>query len=454
MKLLFSVAAFLVALGVLITFHELGHYLVARLAGVRVMRFSIGFGRALWMRTLGRDRTEWVIAAIPLGGYVKMLDERECEVAPGERHRAFNRQSVWRRSAIVAAGPAANFLLAAVLYCAVFVVGVQELKPVVAEPPPQTAAARAGIPRGATILKINGDEVKTWQAARWRLLQLALAQSPARIEVIGPKHDISLHQLDLAALRPEELDGEIMATLGLRPYRPDVQPVIGSLVPGGVAERAGVQVGDRIRAIDGQALELWDQVVKRIRQSPQAPLVIEIERSGRSVEVQLVPEAVVERDARIGRIGAAPRIDPEAMRYLVTEVRYGLFESVPKAIEKTWETSVFSIRMLWKMLAGDISWRNISGPVTIADYAGQSANLGIAAYMSFLALISISLGVLNLLPIPLLDGGNLMYYSLEIVRGRPLSERALEIGQQVGLFLLLTLMAFAFYNDINRLFPS
>jgi regulator of sigma E protease len=454
LKLLFTIASFLVALGVLITFHELGHYLVARLAGVRVLRFSVGFGRAIWMRRFGRDRTEWAIAVVPLGGYVKMLDEREGEVPSGERHRAFNRQSVWRRFAIVIAGPFANFMLAIALYCAVFIYGVQELKPVVAEPPPQTAAARAGLSNGATILRINGEEMKTWQGVRWRLLQLALAKSDARLEVISQRREISLHQLDLSGLRPEELDGEIMATLGLRLYRPDVPPVIGSMVPAGIAERAGLQVGDRIRAIDGQAVELWDHVVRRIRQSPEVPLVLEVDRNGHGIEIQLVPEAVNERNARIGRIGAAPLVDPAAMRYLVTEIRYGVFESVPRAIEKTWDTSVFSMRMLWKMLMGDISWRNISGPVTIADYAGQSAQLGFVPYLSFLALISISLGVLNLLPIPLLDGGNLMYYSFEIVRGRPVSERALEIGQQVGLFLLLTLMAFAFYNDINRLFPS
>ena len=452
MRLLFTIASFLVALGVLITFHELGHYLVARLAGVRVLRFSIGFGRAIWMRRFGSDQTEWVIAAVPLGGYVKMLDEREGEVSSGERHRAFNTQSVWRRFAIVIAGPLANFMLAIALYSAIFIYGVQELKPIVADPLPHTAAARAGISRGATILRINGEDVKTWQEVRWRLLQLALAKSDARLEAISQRREISMHRLDLSGLKPEELDGEIMATLGLRLYRPDVQPVIGSMVPGGIAERAGLQIGDRIRAIEGHTVNLWDQVVGRIRQSPELPLVLEVERGGHSIEIPLVPEAVSERNARIGRIGVAPLVDPEAMRYLVTEIRYGVLESVPKAIEKTWDTSVFSLRMLWKMLMGDISWRNISGPVTIADYAGQSAQLGFVPFLSFLALISISLGVLNLLPIPLLDGGNLMYYSFEIIRGRPVSERALEIGQQVGLFLLLTLMAFAFYNDINRLF--
>jgi regulator of sigma E protease len=454
MTFLFTVAAFVVALGVLITFHELGHYFVARVAGVRVLRFSIGFGQPLWMKTLGRDRTEWVLGAIPLGGYVKMLDEREGDVARDELHRTFNGKSVWRRFAIVIAGPVANFILAIVLYSAVFMIGVQELKPVIAEPPPQTAAARAELPKNATIVKINDEAVASWQDVRWRLLQLALAKSPARLEFVNSKSEISWHQLDLSGLREEDLDGDILRRLGLVLYRPEVAPVIASLSPDGVAERGGMMPGDRILSINGRPVELWDQVVSKIRQSPDTPLELLLERNGQRVTLTLRPEAVDERGTSIGRIGAVPRIDPEVMRNLITEVRYGPLESVPKAIEKTWDTSLFSAKMLAKMFTGGISWHNISGPVTIADYAGQSARLGLAPYLNFLALISISLGILNLLPVPLLDGGNLMYYVLEILRGRPVSERALEIGQQVGLFLLLTLMAFAFYNDISRLLSS
>jgi regulator of sigma E protease len=454
MTFLLTVIAFVVALGVLITFHELGHYCVARLAGVRVLRFSIGFGQPLWMKVLGRDRTEWVIGAIPLGGYVKMLDEREGEVAAAEVGRTFNRQSVWWRFAIVVAGPVANFILAIVLYSAVFMIGVQEWKPIIADPPEHTAAARAELPKSALIVKINDEPMTTWQDVRWKLLQLALAKSPARLEVVNPKQEISWHQLDLTGLTEEDLDGDILRRLGLLLYRPEVAPVIGGVVPDGVAERGGLLAGDRIVSIDGRVTDTWDQVVDKIRLSPNAPIGFLVERDRQNIAITLTPDAVEERGTTIGRIGAMPKIDQDAMRNFMIEVRYGTFESVPKAVEKTWDTSVFSGKMLLKMLTGGISWHNISGPVTIAGYAGQSARLGTAPYLNFLAVISISLGILNLLPVPLLDGGNLMYYVLEIIRGRPVSERALEIGQQVGLFLLLTLMAFAFYNDISRLLSS
>lgn len=454
MTILFTVVAYIVALGVLITFHELGHYCIARLAGVRVLRFSIGFGQPLWMKVLGKDRTEWVIGAIPLGGYVKMLDEREGEVAAGEVGRTFNRQSVWRRFAIVVAGPVANFILAIALYSAVFMIGVQEWKPIIAEPPPHTAAARAELPKNARIVKINDDPVTTLQEVRWKLLQLALAKSPARLEMLNPKQEISWHQLDLSGLNEEDLDGDLLRRLGLLLYSPEIAPVIGSVIADGVAERGGLLAGDRVISIDGQETGTWEQVRNKIRLNPNSPIGFLVERKGRNIVIALTPEAQKEQGATIGLIGATPRVDEDAMRNLMTEVRYGPLESVPKAVEKTWDTSVFSAKMLLKLVTGGISWHNISGPVTIAKYAGQSARVGTASYLNFLALISISLGILNLLPVPLLDGGNLMYYVLEIIRGRPVSERALEIGQQVGLFLLLTLMAFAFYNDISRLLSS
>ncbi len=451
MNLAIAITAFVVALGVLIVIHEYGHYLVARLCGVKVLRFSVGFGRPLWKVRRGRDRTEWVIAALPLGGYVKMLDEHEGPVAPEELHRAFNRQSVWRRIAVVVAGPAANFLLAIAFYWALFVGGVQEAKPVLAAPEPGTVAEASGIARGETILKINGEPVASWQQVRWQLLQLAVERQPARLEVIDAKQRLTWRTLDLSRFDLEGFDSDPLARLGLRLNRPDVAPIIGTVVPGSVAEAGGLRAGDRVISIDGGAILVWEDVVKAVRAHPAETLQLQILREGNRIEIRLRPEAVQQNGERFGRIGAAPQVDAGAMKDLVATVRYAPWPALVLAFERTWETSAFSLKMLGKMAIGEVSWKNLSGPVTIADYAGQSAQLGIGAYVAFLALISISLGVLNLLPIPLLDGGHLLYYLVEIFKGSPLSERAMELGQRLGLTLLLSLMAFAFYNDLNRL---
>jgi len=451
MNLAIAITAFVVALGVLIVIHEYGHYLVARLCGVKVLRFSVGFGRPLWKVRRGRDRTEWVIAALPLGGYVKMLDEHEGPVAPEELHRAFNRQSVWRRIAVVVAGPAANFLLAIAFYWALFVGGVQEAKPVLAAPEPGTVAEASGVARGETILKINGEPVASWQQVRWQLLQLAVERQPARLEVIDAKQRLTWRTLDLSRFDLEGFDSDPLARLGLRLNRPDVAPIIGTVVPGSVAEAGGLRAGDRVISIDGGAILVWEDVVKAVRAHPAETLQLQILREGNRIEIRLRPEAVQQNGERFGRIGAAPQVDAGAMKDLVATVRYAPWPALVLAFERTWETSVFSLKMLGKMAIGEVSWKNLSGPVTIADYAGQSAQLGIGAYVAFLALISISLGVLNLLPIPLLDGGHLLYYLVEIFKGSPLSERAMELGQRLGLTLLLSLMAFAFYNDLNRL---
>jgi len=454
MNLAVTLLAFIVALGVLIVFHEFGHYLIARLFGVKVLRFSIGFGKSLWRVRSGRDRTEWVIAALPLGGYVKMLDEREGPVAPEEVHRAFNRQSVWRRIAIVAGGPAANFLLAIVFYWALFVAGVQEAKPVVGTPDPGTVADASGLKRGETILKINDEPMASWQQVRWRLLQLAVEKQPARLEVIDLKQRLTWRTLDLSNFDLEGFDSDPLARLGLRLDRPDVAPIIGKVVPGSVAEAAGLRPGDRVVSIDGGEIRVWEDVVRVVRRRPGEIMRLGIVRGGNQIEVQLRPETVQQNGERFGRIGTAPQMDPESMKGLVTTVRYAPATALGMALERTWEMSVFSLKMLGKMIIGQVSWKNLSGPVTIADYAGQSAQLGIGAYVAFLALISISLGVLNLLPIPLLDGGHLLYYAVEIFKGSPVSERAMELGQRLGLTLLLFLMAFAIFNDFNRLFAG
>ena len=452
MTLLITIIAFVVALGLLIVVHEYGHYLVARACGVKVLRFSVGFGKPLWARRLGRDGTEWVVAAFPLGGYVKMLDEREGEVAAADLPRAFNRQSVWRRIAIVVAGPAANFLLAIALYWVLFLHGIPGLKPVVGAPPPNTAAHHAGFAAGDTLLKIGDEPVATWQDARWVFLQRAVQKAVVSVEVRGASGGTAMRRIDLSGLTPADLDSDFLRTLGLARMQPALPPVLGEVVKDSAAQRAGLRPGDEIVSINNRRIDSWDQVVQLVREHPGAALVMEIRRDGAlQPAFAVTPEAVADNDRKIGRIGAAPRVDRAALADMIVEVRYGPAESLVRALAKTWDTSVFSLKMLGKMIVGEVSLKNLSGPITIADYAGQSAQSGAAAYLLFLALISISLGVLNLLPIPLLDGGHLMYYVLEIFKGRPISDRAIEIGQHVGMALLFTLMAFALYNDIYRL---
>ncbi|HXF66001.1 MAG TPA: RIP metalloprotease RseP [Burkholderiales bacterium] len=452
MSLIVTLAAFLAALGCLIVVHEFGHYLAARAYGVKVLRFSVGFGRPLVTWRLGRDATEWVIAAFPLGGYVKMLDEREGRVAPEELARAFNRQSVWRRLVIVAAGPAANFLLAIALYWFLFVYGMPGMRPVIGEPPGGTPARLAGFTAGETLVKIGDEPVTTWQDARWVLLQRAVQKATVTIEVRGVRGEPAWRKLDLSALGPEELDSDFLRALGFVRYQPPLRPVIGEIVSGGAAERGGLRPGDEIVAINNRRTGAWSEVVEIVRASPGAALTFEVRRAGSILPAFVVtPEAVTEGGRSVGRIGAAPRVDRAAFGELFVEVRYGPLEALSRALARTWDTTVFSLKMLAKMVVGEVSLRNLSGPITIADYAGQSAQSGTASYLMFLALISISLGVLNLLPIPLLDGGHLMYYILEILKGSPVSDRAIEIGQHVGMALLFTLMAFALYNDITRL---
>ena len=446
-----TLPAFLLALGLLIVFHELGHYAVARLCGVRVLRFSVGFGKPLWSRRFGRDGTEWSIGAFPLGGYVKMLDEREAPVDPAELHRAFNRQGVWRRVAIVVAGPAANFLLAVVVYWALFVHGIPGVRPAVDLPRASTPAAAARFEAGEIIRAVDDVPVRTWQELRWVLLERAVERSTVAVEVEGLDGGVRRRSLDLSRLDGDALDASFIEALGIVPYQPPLPPVIGEVLPGSVAESAGLRPGDEVTAADGQVVERWEDAVRVIRAAPGRPVSLTLVRGGAEMRLEVVPAAERDGDATVGRIGVKPRRDPEATRRYQVEVRHGLLEGAWQALRRTWEASAFTLEMMGRMVVGQVSLRNLSGPLTIADYAGQSAQMGWLPYASFVALVSISLGVLNLLPVPLLDGGHLMYYLIEIIKGRPVSERAMEMGQRVGMALLFSMMAFAIYNDLQRL---
>jgi regulator of sigma E protease len=455
LTLLITIASFLVTVGVLVVVHEFGHYLAARWAGVKILRFSVGFGKPLMVRRRGRDQTEWVIAAVPLGGYVKMVDEREGPVEPLDRDRAFNRQGVATRIFIVIAGPLANFLLAFVVYWALFIAGMPGLKPVVGDPPPATAAAIAGLANGDTVISVADETVGTWNDVRWLLLKEAVKRASVDIEVQTSSGAPATRRLDMSSLTKDDLDKDFLGKLGLRNFRPRAPAILGRLIPGSAAERAGLLQGDRVVAINGKAIDTWFEFTAEVSGNAGRALLFEVERAGRRAQIRATPDVVTEGDNRIGRLGveAPPELKREYER-MTTVVRYNPLVAIPKAAHKVWDLSIFSLKMLGRMIVGDISWKNLSGPITIADYAGQSAQAGWVTWLGFLALVSVSLGVLNLLPIPLLDGGHLVYYFAEIVKGSAVSDRTMEIGQRLGLALLLALTFFAFYNDINRLFTG
>ena len=446
MSLLVTLVAFLFALGTLIVIHELGHYWVARLCGVKVLRFSVGFGAPLWSRRLGADQTEWVVAAFPLGGYVKMLDEREGEVAAHERHRSFNRKSVYRRIAIVAAGPIANFVLAIAVYWGVFLYGVPGVKPVLGPSLSGTPAAQAGIASGETILRIGDQPVATWEDVRWVLLERVVEKRSVTIEVRNEKGQIAFRRVDLSGLTAADLDADFLAKIGLTRFSP---ALIGEVQAGRAGERAGLRPGDEVVAVDDKPVTSWEELVGAVQPNAGTRLLLTVRRGGDTLQIPVTPDAVEEGGRSVGRIGLAR--DVALLEKQLVQVRYGPLAALSQAAVKTWDISVLSLQMLGKMIVGEVSLKNLSGPITIADYAGQSAQMGLLFYVRFIALISISLGVLNLLPVPVLDGGHLMYYFVEIIKGRPVSERALEIGQRIGMVVLFTLMAFAIYNDIHRL---
>jgi regulator of sigma E protease len=455
MSILTYVLAFLVAIGVLVAVHEYGHFWMARRMGIRVLRFSIGFGKLLWSRR-GKSGTEYAISAIPLGGYVKLLDEREGPVDPAALSEAFNRKPVWRRILVLLAGPFANFLFAAVAYWILFVAGVPGLKPVIGDVMPDSPMANAGLETGDSIVAVGGEPVRTREGAVLAMLDRLMDGSPIELRVRGDQGAggerrvvVQLEGADRHALTEP---GALMPGLGFDFWYPTIPTGIGKVVPGSPAALAELREGDVIVAVDDQPVADFPALVKIVQPSPGKTLAFDVERGSQRFRVPIEVEAVREGGRLIGRIGIQPVTGiaiPEEMRALE---RFGPIDSAGRAVEKTWQMSVLTVRMIWNVATGDVSVKNLSGPINIAEYAGFSARQGILSFLSFLAVVSVSLFVLNLLPIPILDGGQIVYQVAEVVKGSPLSDRAQAVGQQIGILLLLVLMSFALYNDLSRLF--
>lgn len=433
--------ALIVTLGVLVTFHEAGHFLMARLSGVRVLRFSVGFGKPIWSR-FDRHGTEFAVAAIPLGGYVRMLDEREPGVVPGERRPgdvSYNDLSVWWRITIAAAGPLANFLLAILVYWALFVVGSVTPVPMLGVPPEGSPAAQAGLPAGNEIVSVDGTRTRSWQEVNMALAARLGDSGAVRIGTRTPgSEQVREVSLPVQSWHRGEDEPDLLGSLGLIPALP---PLVGEVLPDGPAAAAGLQRFDRILAVDGEPVQSWVDWVEVVQQAPGRPLAVEIERRGQRLALTLRPQA--QAGGSVGYVGVAPPTN---------EIRYGPFEALPRGIAETWDKTVLTLGLLKKMVTGDVSMKNLSGPITIAKVAGDSARSGLRFYFGVLALLSISLGVLNLLPIPILDGGHILFCAAEAATGRPVSERAQAVGTQIGLFLVAGLMILALYNDIARLF--
>lgn len=454
LSILTSVAAFIAAIGILVTIHEYGHFWVARRMGVKVLRFSVGFGKPLWRKSAGADQTEYVLACIPLGGYVKMLDEREGAVAEHELDRAFNRKSVWRRFAIVAAGPAFNFLFAIVAYFLIFMIGVNGIKPVIGEVANPSPAYNAGIKPQDTILAVNGIKTPSWEKARFTLLEESVSGDPIVLTVEGADFYVEEKVIDtsqLNVLQQEQID--VIGELGLSAWRPDIPPVIDQVSVGGAAEAAGMMANDRILTVAGESVKNVQQWVERIRNSPGKSLQITVLRSGVRQALTITPDTRSEKGESYGFIGVVNRVEyPNDIRQKMMVIeRYGPIEALSQAVDKTWRMSWLTLKVLGKLVIGEASVKNLSGPITIAHYAGISASIGLDQFLVFLAIISISLGVLNLLPVPVLDGGHLLYYLVEMLKGSPVSEATELIGQKIGMVLLFGLMSIAIYNDLLRL---
>jgi len=452
MEFINSLLAFIVSIGILITFHEYGHFCVAKFFDVKILRFSIGFGKSIFIKHFGKDETEFSIAALPLGGYVKMLDSREGNVAKNEMNREFNGKPLWQRFCIVLAGPVFNFILAVILYTVIYTVGVQGLKPIIGEVESSSMGAKSGFVAKQEIVSVNGIITPTWSNVVDSLVSQTVSGDTAKITVKDIDGIQKSVYLDLSRISIDEIaDGKLLKKIGIVIEKLEIAPIIGDIVKNSPSEASGLQKNDKIIAVNDEIIESWDEWVEIIRRSPNQQLNIDILRNETIKNIALVPENILENGKNIGRIGVRPEITDDLYESYFALEQYSLHLAILKAFDKTWEMSVLTLKVLGKIIIGDASVKNLSGPISIAKYAGQSASIGFTALLTFLAIVSISLGVLNLLPIPLLDGGHLVYYIIEFITGRPVSDSMQIIGQQIGIVLLLSLMSIALYNDFIRL---
>lgn len=449
--ILWNFVSFIIALGILVAVHEFGHFWVARRCGIKVEKFSIGFGKSIWSR-VARDGTEYSLSVIPLGGYVKMLDSRVDDVAPELKPFAFDQKPLWKRAAVVGAGPAFNFFFAIFAYWLVFLIGVPAVKPVIGDITPQSIAAQAGLESGMQIKAVSGVETLDWESVNMGLIghigddQLTLTVSSS--DRIGLEE---IKTLDLHSWNFNPETESAMGALGFKPFVPEISATLTNVSQGGAGEKAGLQVSDTLIQANGVKIEQWQQVVELIQSNPNRVIDLTVERDGQPVEVKLIPDArELPQGKTIGFAGIAPKVAewPESYRF---ELQYGVFESVGRAVEKTEQVIGLTISMLKKLVVGDVGLNNLSGPISIAKGAGTTADYGLVYFLGFLALISVNLGIINLVPLPMLDGGHLLFFAIEAIIRRPVPEKVQEMGYRIGGAIIFSLMAVAIFNDFTRL---
>lgn len=441
------IPAFIFTIALLVAIHEFGHFWVARKLGVKVLRFSIGFGKPLFQFKAKQDNTEFVVAGIPLGGYVKMLDEREGEVPAEELHRAFNRKSVYSRFAIVFAGPFINFVFAVFAFWFMYVLGVQGVKPIMGKMEQDTIAWEAGLRYGDTIISVDGNETPTLNSVYEQLLEAFIERKSVSVK-LSDQRDLNFR---LDSIDNDAEPSELQKIIGLKLQMPKENVILSEVTSGSAAAKAGIQAGDQILAINDEAIDHWQDLVRAVIHRPGQLVQIEILRQGQSQTLPVTIGFAEQGGQTIGRIGVRPESVTPLPESMYAMHQYGFFEAIPKGIEKTWDLSVLTLKMLGRIVLGEASIKNISGPITIAEVAGHSAQMGIESFLRFLAIVSLSLGVINLLPIPMLDGGHLLFYLIEMVKGSPVSDAMQEFGLKIGVALLVMLMSIALYNDFTRL---